>query len=195
MDAATETTEQILQATRCVLCEHGYAELTVQRIADRSSLTSAAIHYHFDTKEALLNAFLDHLLEEFERRLAVDSDDPRDRLETFLETVFAPAEADDDFATALMELKAQAPYQETYRARFREMDERMRTVVADAVRDGVEAGHFEAADPEATARFVVTAINGGHVREVALGESPAETRRLVETYLEARLGWQPEVSA
>jgi hypothetical protein len=38
---------------------------------------------------------------------------------------------------------------------------------------------------------VTTIINGGHVRTVALGESPADTRELVERSLELRLGWTP----
>jgi AcrR family transcriptional regulator len=191
----TETTEEILQATRRALCEYGYADLTVQRIADESSMTSAAIHYHFDTKEELLNAFLDYIIDGFERRLACEDDDPRKRLETFLRAVFEPAENDDhDFATALMELKIQAPYHPTYRERLIEMDDRMRRVVADAVSDGIEAGYFEETAPEGIARSVVTAINGGHVRAVALGESPAETRRVIESHLEERLGWAPEVS-
>ncbi|WP_336135110.1 TetR/AcrR family transcriptional regulator [Natronomonas amylolytica] len=191
----TESVEEILEATRHALCEHGYADLTVQRIADESSMTSAAIHYHFDTKTELLNAFLDYFTDEFERQLACEDDDPRKRLETFLSVVFEPAEnGDDDFAIALMELKTQAPYQDTYRERFVAVDERMRAAVAEAVRDGIEAGHFEPVDPDAVARFVVTTINGGHVREVALGERLAETRRIIESYLEARLGWAPEVS-
>jgi AcrR family transcriptional regulator len=191
----TESIEEILEATRSALCEHGYADLTMQRIADESSMTSAAIHYHFDTKEDLLNAFLDYFIDEFERQLACENDDPRKRLETFLSVVFTPAEnPDDDFAIALMELKSQAPYHDTYRERFVAVDERMRATVAEAVRDGIEAGHFEAADPDEVALFVVTTINGGYVREVVLRESPTETRRLIEGYLEQRLGWAPEVS-
>lgn len=69
MDA--ETRAEILEATNRALCEHGYAGLTVQRIADEASVTSAAIHYHFDTKEELLNAFLDDLIGRFESELRV----------------------------------------------------------------------------------------------------------------------------
>ena len=70
----------------------------------------------------------------------------------------------------------------------RELDERLRRTVADAVRDGVDAGEFADADPEAAARFVVTAMNGAHAREVALGEDPGETRALIEAYLASELG-------
>jgi len=189
-----ETTETIIRATGRSLCEHGYADLTMQRIAAASSVTTAAIHYHFDTKEELLDAFLDDLVDRFEAQLACEAGDPRQRLATLLDAVF-DADPDDEFPVALMELKAQAPYHDPYRERFRELDGTLRAVVEAAVDDGIEAGHFEAADAGEVARFVATAINGGHLRQVALGEEPAETRRVIEGYLDARLGWQPEGSA
>lgn len=190
----TETTDAIIQATGQSLCEHGYADLTMQRIAEASSVTTAAIHYHFETKEELLNAFLDDLIERFEQAVAVDASDPRTQLTAVLDAVFA-ADPDDEFPVALMELKTQAPYHETYRQRFIALDERLRSVIETAVDNGIEAGHFERCDSAAVARFVSTAINGGHVRMVALGESPADTRCVVEAYLDAELGWRPEAPA
>lgn len=185
--------DDLMAATYCALCEHGYADLTMQRIADESSVSKSALHYHFDTKEDLLDAFLDDLLETFETELASEADDPRVRLDALLDAVFGPAQEENgDFPVALMELKAQAPYREAYRERFAELDDRMREAVETAVRDGVESGHFEPADPETVARFVVTAINGAHVREVSLDESPGETATLVESYLDDQLGYAPE---
>ncbi|MFC6962851.1 TetR/AcrR family transcriptional regulator [Halocatena marina] len=192
----TETADEIIAATYRALCEHGYADLTMQCIADESSMTTAAIHYHFDTKKELLNAFLQHIIDQFEQQLPHDASDPRERLASFLTTIFTPASTrEDDFPIALMELKAQAPYQEIYRERLHDMDEKMQAIVTSAVRDGIDAGYFDDADPEMVARFVVTSINGGHVREVALAEDPNETRQMIETYLELQLGWTPEVVA
>jgi AcrR family transcriptional regulator len=192
----TRTDEEIIQATYRTLCKHGYADLTIQRIADESSLTSAAIHYHFNTKQELLDAFLQHMIDRLEQRLPDEDMEPGERLAAFLDAVFTPPDThEDDFPVALMELKAQAPFQEVYRHRFEELDRTMRAIVAATVRDGVAAGAFDDADPETVARFVVTSIEGGHARRVALGEGPTETRRMVETYLEHQLGWTPEVRA
>jgi AcrR family transcriptional regulator len=190
----SETEAEILAATRRALCRHGYADLTVQCIADEASMTTAAIHYHFETKEELLNAVLADLLDRFETELACEAGDPGQRLAAVLDVVF-PDEHGDEFLVALMELKAQAPCQETYRERFVELDERMRTVVATVVSDGIEAGQFESVDPERVARTVTTLLDGGHVRMVALDEEPAPTRAVVESYLATQLGWQPEGSA
>jgi AcrR family transcriptional regulator len=188
----SDTSDEILEATGSALCNHGYADLTMQRIAAESSITKAAIHYHYDTKEALLNAFLDDLLDRFEKGLAGAGRDPGRRLESFLDVVFAPAETgNNDFPIALMELKAQAPYHDPFRDRLRDLDGAMRTVLESIVRDGIDDGCFERADPEEVARLATTITNGGHVRTVALGEPPKETRDLIERSLELRLGWTP----
>lgn len=190
----SKTTETIIRATGRSLCEYGYADLTMQRIAEASSVTTAAIHYHFDTKEELLDAFLDDLVDRFERQVNCEATDPRDRLAGFLDAVF-DSEADDEFPVALMELKAQAPFHETYRTRFHELDDVLQGVIEATVDDGIEAGHFAAVDAAEVARTVSTMINGGHVRMVALGEDPEETRQVVEQYLETQLGWRPEATA
>ena len=188
-----ESSMDIMKATRRALCKHGYADLTMQRIADESPMTTAAIHYHYDTKTDLLNAFLDELITEIETELTCDADDPTERLTTFLNAIFtSPRPTSGDFPVALMELKAQAPHNDDYRERFLELDETIREVLETAVRDGIECGDFEPADPEEVSRFVTTAINGSHVRTVALGEDLDETRDVIETYLERQLGWTVE---
>lgn len=99
----SETKSEIIDATNRSLCQHGYAKLTMQQIADESSLTTAAIHYHFDTKEALLNAFLDDLIERFGSKLASEATDPRERLIAFLDAVFTPSDPEvDGFPVAII---------------------------------------------------------------------------------------------
>jgi len=189
-----ETKSAIIDATNRALCEYGYAELTMQQIADESSLTTASIHYHFDTKEALLNAFLDDLIDRFESKLASEATDPRERLTAFLDAAFTSSDPDaDGFAVAIMELKAQAPFHDPFRERFLHLNDMMCEVVVDIVADGIDEGHFEETDPAEVARLVTTIINGAHARKVALGEPLGETRSALETTLELHLGWQPDV--
>ena len=189
----SETKSEIIDATNSVLCEHGYAGLTVQKIADEASMTTAAIHYHFDTKAELLNAFLDDLIGRFKSKLTFEANDPRDRLTAFLDQAFTPSNPDaDGFPVAMMELKAQAPFQELFRERFLELDSIVREVVREIVVDGIDDGHFTQTDPDEVARLVTTTINGAHARHVALGESLDETRHMLEHTLELHLGWQPE---
>lgn len=188
----SETKSEIIDGTNQVLCEHGYAGLTMKKIADESSMTTAAIHYHFDTKEELLNAFLDDLIERFKSELTSEATDPRERLIAFLDGVFTSSNPDaEGFPVAIMELKSQAPFQELFRERFLDLDDMMHEIVAEIVADGIDDGHFEETDPDEVARLVTTTINGAHARKVALGERLDETRHVLEATLELHLGWRP----
>lgn len=187
-----ETTDEIMTATGRAICEYGYADLTMQRIAEESGITTAAIHYHFDTKEDLLNAFLEDLIDRFLAQFECENRDPGERLETFLQAVFTPSKTGrDEFPVALMELKSQAPYHDHVRERFQELDDVMRSTIASIIRDGIDEDLFDEANPDEIARIVTTLANGGHIRMVALGESPDETRTIVERVLTSRLGWEP----
>jgi AcrR family transcriptional regulator len=183
-----EPADDIMAATYCALCEHGYAELTMQRIADHSSKSKAALHYHYDTKTELLEAFLDHVAEQFETEVTAASGSPRTRLRSIVDRIFDPPRTDHgEYATALLAIKAQAPYDDAYRERLRTLDERIQRLVAETVQDGVEQGVFAETDPQRVARFLATAADGAHARAVALDEDPAATRALVASYLEAEL--------
>ena len=186
--------DEILRATWRALCSHGYAELTMQDIADESTKSKAAIHYHFDSKRDLLVAFLDHVSERFMRRLREADPGPAadapTRLSAVLDAALDPPETDDieDMQTALLELKAQAPHEPAYRERIRESDERFRGLLADILAAGVESGTVRSdVDPEASARFVVNVLGGAQLRQVSVGQDAATARALLDEHLDARV--------
>jgi AcrR family transcriptional regulator len=77
----SETRTRLLEATRQALCKHGYADLTMQAIADESTKSKACLHYHYDTKAELLSALFDHLLGQFLDQVAIEQyDDPDEQL-------------------------------------------------------------------------------------------------------------------
>lgn len=123
-----EVAEEIMAATYRALCEHGYANLTMQDIADETDKSKAALHYHYDSKRDLLLAFLDYLYEEFTDQVDEPlGDTPSERLHAFIELILAPP-ADEErtreaFGTAMLELKAQAPYDTEIRNRLQKFDE------------------------------------------------------------------------
>ncbi|WP_101294239.1 TetR/AcrR family transcriptional regulator [Halegenticoccus soli] len=197
-----DTTEEIMGATYCALCKHGYAALTMQNIADESGLSKAALHYHYDSKRDLLLAFLDYLLDRFRERIdAADADDPAERLAAFVDVVFTPRREDThrEFKTAVLEIKAQAPYDDGFRERLAEFDRLMHDRVRSIVADGIERGVFRGdADPDDVASFVITVMNGANARYVAVGAPVGDARRTLMAYLETQLfadGRDPEVAA
>ncbi len=173
-----------MEATHCALCEHGYADLTMQAIADETDKSKAALHYHFEGKDDLLLCFLEYLRDDFAERTADPAGDtPVERLVALVRTVLGTEgdEPNQQFNTAYMEIKAQAPFREGYREVLREIDDRLRVQVRDLVADGIEAGQFRSdADPDEVAAVVVTYIHGTWTRSAAVGEDvPAMRERLV----------------
>lgn len=189
-----EPADDIVDATYRALCTHGYADLTMQAIADECDKSKAALHYHFDSKQALLETFLSHLLDDFEAHLAdLDGDDPVERLFSLVDTMLVPPSEDDDtpdaeFKTAVLELKAQAPYEPVYRDRLTLFDERLRERIETLVNEGIEAGLVvPERDPADVATFVKTYLTGAQTRFVATGATFEESRRLLHEYIRTEL--------
>ena len=181
-----------MAATYRALCTHGYADLTMQDIADRTDKSKAALHYHYDSKRDLLLAFLDHLNEAFTDRVRDPAGEtPRERLVSVIDRVLSPPEPDADareaFGTAMLELKAQAPYDEGVRERLQEIDTFLLETVRSPLREGVERGDFRDVDPDDTARFIVTAFEGAWTKHVAVDQDLACTRRMLRNYVETHL--------
>ena len=197
-----ERREGIMRAVYSALCSAGYADLTMQDIADEAGLSKGALHYHFDTKRDLLIAFLEHLYGLYTDRLAAAEDaagdDPEERLDALLDAAMYPPEkpAFREFRTAVLEIKAQAPYEPAYRERLAEFDGFLHDRVEAILADGVERGLFDdEVDPDAVASFVVTVINGAHTRGVAVGHPVEEVRETLGDYLDGEYATDREVEA
>jgi len=195
----SEPSEDIMEATFYALCEHGYADLTMRDIAAEADRSKASLHYHYESKQGLMLAFLDHLFERFTERVGtVDPDgDPDAQLRAFVDEVLhPPGDGIREFRTALLEIKAQAPYDEAFRERLTAFDEHIRENVRAAVVAGVDRGVYrDDADPDAVARFVLTLADGAQSRHVVAGASPDDAMAVFESYVESRLLADREVSA
>jgi AcrR family transcriptional regulator len=195
--ATGETTDRIMRATYCALCRHGYADLTMQAIADESELSKAALHYHYGSKAALLESFLDYLLDSFHDRVAdIDATDPHDRLLALVELLFEPPGGDSDaeFRTAMLELNAQAPYAPVLRERLAEFDSTLREELTATLERAAAAGLLrDDVAPATAAEFVVTVSQGAHTRRVALDRETTAAEAALRDYLEGL--FEAEVAA
>ena len=68
-DEAEKTKERILESALDLFVEKGYEKTTFTEIAARLQLTKGAVYWHFESKEQLLVALVDELLEKFEKGL------------------------------------------------------------------------------------------------------------------------------
>ncbi|WP_144905782.1 TetR/AcrR family transcriptional regulator [Halobellus captivus] len=182
--------EEIMQATYRALREHGYADLTIKRIAAEYGKSTAAVHYYYDTKEALLAAFLDHLLERFVDSIhAVETTDPEKRLELLLDMLLVKPQENPDLSIALLEMRSQAPYKQAFRDRFEQNDEYIRYMLKAVINHGIDEGVFEDVDADHVTRALMTIVDGGRTRAVVLDDlSALETaRQTAGEYVDAML--------
>ena len=162
--------DEIMRATYRALCSAGYSELTAQSIADRTDRSKASLFYHYDSKEGLLGAFIDYLIEDFDERVErTRSASPEDRLAAFVDWWFVDSpEAEVGYHTAMLELRAQAPYNETLREKLRESDAALRATLVEILADGIESGAFSEHEPEAVADLLLAAFDGARIRRLTL---------------------------
>lgn len=186
-----ETRQAIMAATYRALCEHGYANLTMKDIAAEFDKSKSLLHYHYDTKEDLLVAFLDHIVGWMADHLAQsDTEAPLERLDEFLEKfVIEPDEGPYVFALALLELRLQAVHNEVFREKLAEHYAENVATVARIIEDGIDAGVFQEVDPDATAEAIYTAMEGARMYQVTLGDENASRamRAAIEDFVVADL--------
>jgi AcrR family transcriptional regulator len=175
-EAAGDTREAIMGATYRALCKHGYASLTMQDIADEFDKSKSLLHYHYDTKEDLLLAFLDRMIGWLADRTAEsDTDHPLDRLEEFAGKFVIDPEGE-TFALAVLELRVQAVHNEAFREKLLRHHERNVEAVAGIIEDGIEGGVFRDVDADATAELIITVLEGARMFQVTLGVESATER-------------------
>lgn len=90
-----ERRAQIIAGMLKAVAEHGYEKASIQRIAAAAGLSSGLIHYHFESKQAILLA----LLEELDAL-------QRARFARYLERVLAQATVDEHEAAVIAYIKA-----------------------------------------------------------------------------------------
>lgn len=103
-DAPRTTAERILDAAEDLFAEKGYAATSLGDVADRVGIRSPSLYNHFRNKEALYQAVLDRLIQEFSRPLVEisRSDDPdRDLVLQWLETIVRMHHANPNLARLL----------------------------------------------------------------------------------------------
>jgi AcrR family transcriptional regulator len=185
----SETDAEIMEATYRALREHGYADLTVKRIAEEYGKSTAAVHYHYDTKDELLVAFLDYLLERFVDTIRdVETTDPHQRLDLLLDELISAPEEHRDLAVAMLEMRSQAPYKEGFRERFRQNDEYIRYMIKAVINHGIDEGDFADVDADHVTRGLMTIVDGARTRAVVLDEDALGTaRQAADEYVDATL--------
>lgn len=186
----SEQEAAIMRATYAALCEHGYADLTIKRIAAEYGKSTAAIHYHYETKDDLLAAFLEYLIDQFVETIHdVETTDPEQRLDMLLDTLLLEPDEYQDLLIAMLEMRAQVPHKAAFADRFRQNDEYIRYILETVIDHGIKEGVFAEVDAEHVARALLTIVDGARTRAVVLDEpgTLATARQAADEYVGAVL--------
>lgn len=187
---APDPNEEIMRATYRALRKHGYADLTIKRIAEEYGKSTAAIHYHYETKDDLLAAYLDYLLDQFVDTVRdIKTTDPEERMELLLDKLLVDPVDHQDMLIAMLEMRSQAPYKEAFCERFQQNDEYTRYMLKAVINHGIDEGIFEDVDAEHAARALMIIVDGARTRTVVLDEEDAlaTARRTADEYVTAIL--------
>lgn len=188
--------EEIFRATYLALADHGYADLSIQQIADRADLSKSTIYHHFDGKDDLLMAFADRLLEWYIEEMVYQPDeDPLAMLEDALD-LFLLGETEGgltvdefwptDLNCIYLELRTRAARDPEVREYFDSTDRMIRDSFAALVQEGIENGTFRDVDPQRVAAVLFVVMEGAMILSASEADSEwlHHVRAFMDEYLD-----------
>jgi AcrR family transcriptional regulator len=184
------TRTAIMKATFDALSKHGYSNLTIKRIDEEFLKSEALIYHHYESKDELLLDLLSYLLECFEEREIPTpaGADPETQLRTLFDHILSSTAGgtNADLEKVLIELRAQAVQDETYRAHFTRTRTQFQDNLSEIIQNGIDSGVFREVDAEQVAEFLTTIVSGVMFDRVTTDEMMS-LRAEIDHYIESRL--------
>jgi AcrR family transcriptional regulator len=189
-----ETEEMIMEATVWVLAEEGYPGLTLRKVAERAGKNRGLVHYYFESKDDLLRSLLDHIHEGMQRLIGISEEDsPLEQLWTALNFFAYGPEGFDEhgwhYYLAISQLQALAAYDSELRKQFTRNHQYRIDLLAGIIKEGIRDETFHPADPEATAIFLIAAIEGAQNADLSLDVETARntTLEIIDQFLQKNI--------
>ena len=162
-DIAAETRETILNAACEVIAEIGFENVRMRIVAERARVSTAALHYHFDTREKLfaeaLRYSFDHTGQDvYEARSANDS--ATNRLARIITASLPTTENLRREWAMYQELWCRANREPQSRAVAIELNRAQQGWIEETLADGIASGEFKACDTAAHARLISSLCDG-----------------------------------
>jgi AcrR family transcriptional regulator len=172
--------ERILAAAVERIASDGIDDVRIARIAMDAGVSTSLVHYHFETREALLEEALEYSFE-----LAGDvrigegegeAPDHRHRLAAMLDQCLPyPGMLERDFIL-WVELWLRASRHPELRPTASSLYGRMHDWFREAIAEGIESGEFRSTDPDRLADRLLALLDGFGIRAL-VGDLPIERAR------------------
>jgi AcrR family transcriptional regulator len=190
-----DTHRELMEAGYAALVEHGYADLSMRKIAAKAGRSHSLLQHYYGTKKGVVVELLSYLIDGYLQDVeTAEAAGPVEQLRLDVDRALTgPADEDTErfwaFQTALFELRLEAREDEDIHAQFRAGERRVTEQFADSVRAGVDAGVFHPVDPEAVALLLRDLVDAARFRRVVMNErdAPERMRRAVDQFVVASL--------
>jgi AcrR family transcriptional regulator len=186
--------ERILAAAVRQIAQEGIDGVRIARIAMAAGVSTSLVHYHFDSRDALLAEALDYSYAHAGDARISSGELPvsshAERLQSMIDQCLPTSEALQDDWVLWVELWLRAVRNPELRPIAEELYARLHAWFAQEIAAGIDGGEFAACDPDEVADLVLALLDGYGVRTL-IGDSavPIErARREVAAALAGRLG-------
>ena len=154
---------QIALALQQVMATKGYDGASIHDIASAAQLTPGLVHYHFQNKQAILLALLDHLVEVQDQRIEEQLEGKVGlvSVDAFIDAHLALGRSADPEALACwIALSGEALRQKEVGAAFGKALQRFRDRLVQILVEGDTTGAFRCQDPASSASAIFACIQG-----------------------------------
>lgn len=176
-----ERRNEILEVTCQVVIERGFAGTRISDVAKRLDVSSSLIHYHFDSKEALLAEAFAHYaqndLAEMEGEIA-SAPTAIAQLDRLIQNM-VPEGSDDLEWMLWIDGWGEALRNPMMKKISQQLDEQTTDLLERVLTSGVEAGEFHCAAPQMSA-MRLTALVDGLAVQFAAHDGMMDRRQLID---------------
>ncbi|MFI1398719.1 TetR/AcrR family transcriptional regulator [Streptomyces sp. NPDC020681] len=176
-----ETRERILAAACEVIAEVGFEKIRMRMVAEHAGVSTALLHYHFETREKLFTEAMTHSFAQTGTELERDADTVPAAviLARILHTLLpTDPELRQDWKL-WQELWVRALRDETAQQLAVDLYEQLHAWVGQALRRGIDSGEFAPCDVDATSTLLLALCDGFGIR-LMLGD-PQVTLKAAQT--------------
>jgi len=192
--AAVDTRQRILEATATCIAEDGVAAVRMAGIARAAGVSTALLHYHFETKEQLFEQVLRHSYDSStlldQESLRREGLTPAQRLAAYLDRCLPSDDLLERDLLLWQEFGAMSPRNPSMAAVTSDFFQGDVERVTGIIEDGVADRSFTTADPDLVARTLIALCDGLCTRVLAGDRRVplAEARRVMAATGSALLG-------
>ena len=143
---------QLIESTMAAISRYGYAKLTLNHVATLAGLSPGIVNFHFRSKEQLLAATLEYLVEEYEAmwvQASAKAGEAAAKLEAMIEFEFDPRVSSIEKVAVWYAFWAEAQVNPSHRERVSRLEARYFETTRDLFQRLIEEGGYQGLSADA----------------------------------------------